>query len=520
VIAANPKPCTTPRSIATKVPIGNRFGRVLVVKLAVALAGLFVLVTTAVTWAEHETYNSTSLDIAAYSHLLWNTAHGSPFETTLLLHNRLHLAEHVALLLLPLAPLYGLWPDTKPLLLLQQTALAASGLPIFWLACRQLGPWWALLTLGCYYGMPTLAEVALDAFYPIAFAALPVGAALALALSGWQRAAALLSLFALLLEEEAALVALGLAFYLLVFGSSARRIGASLFAAALVWLVLAETVAMPAFSQPNAGGAETRPEGHFRQLLANPSSWVGTVVATRLEPDLLRGLGPSARGGPPPCPQPGQCSALRWWLYPTAGLALLSPQVLSIAAPPAAALLLADRPGRFRRHWSAPILPVVWTAAVFGLAKLGRRRALGLAGGVLLLAASLVMYRLDSPLPLGTQFEASDVVPSASSADLRRLAACIPEGASVAASRRGLAHLANRHEIHVFPLRDYSPALWPANRLPAYLLLDLRNADTVRELESPSSPLRTSPPYQEARRTPNALLLSHPSVGSSPSLAC
>src|SRR5438093_630875 len=129
---------------------------------ALALALLFTVVTTAITWAEHETYNSTSLDMGVYAQLLWDTAHGHPFATTLLLQNRLHLAEHLALLLLPLAPLYGLVPDVKLLLLLQQVALALSGLAVFWVARGVLGSRLALVALTAYYAMPTLAEVALD----------------------------------------------------------------------------------------------------------------------------------------------------------------------------------------------------------------------------------------------------------------------------------------------------------------------------------------------------------------------
>src|SRR6266571_6701585 len=107
---------------------------------ALGIALVFSLVTLAITWAEHQTYNSTSLDMAVYTQLVWNAADGHPFETTLLLHNRLHLAEHLALLLLPLAPLYGLWPDARLLLAFQQTALGLSGLAVYWFSRQRLSP--------------------------------------------------------------------------------------------------------------------------------------------------------------------------------------------------------------------------------------------------------------------------------------------------------------------------------------------------------------------------------------------
>lgn len=265
---------------------------------------------------------------------------------------------------------------------------------------------------------------------------------------------------------------------------------------------------MPSFYQPTTAADETRAERHFSQLRENPTGWLLGVALNRLDPEMLGSLRlPRALGQPTRCPERGHCSALRWWLYPTAGLPLLSPATLLMAGPPAAALLLADKPGRFRRHWATPMLPVIWLAATLGVARLAARRPVRFAAVAALLAATAVMYRLDSSLPLGGQYDPEDIAGSALAADLSRLGASIPEGASLAASRRGLAHLANRRELYVFPPKDYGPGLWPPPELPSYALLDLQNADVVRDLESPTGSLRTNPPYRELARTPNALLL-------------
>ena len=477
-------------------------------RLAIGLGVFYTLLTTAITWAEHATYNRTSLDLGVYTQLVWNMAHGRPFETTLLLQNRLHLAEHLALLLLPLGPLYGLVPDVRVLLLLEQAALALSGLPVFWLARCRLGPRLGLVILACYYAMPVLADVALDGVYPIVFAAVPAGLAAALALSGVRRTAAISSLLALTFEEEAALLALGVGLYLLWFRPTARGTAAVLLLAGGLWLGSAEGLVMPSFYQPTTSADETRAERHFSQLRENPAGWLQSVALNRLDPETLGALRlPRRVGQPTRCPEGGHCSALRWWLYPTAGLALLSPPALLIAGPPAASLLLADRPGRFRRHWAAPMLPVFWLAATLGLVRLAGRRRIRLAAVAALLGATLLMYHLDSSLPFGGQYDPGDIAGSALAADLSRLGARIPDGASVAASRRGLAHLANRRELYVFPPKDYGPGLWPPPELPAYALLDLQNVDVVRDLESPTGSLRTDPPYRELARTANALLL-------------
>jgi hypothetical protein len=364
--------------------------------------------------------------------------------------------------------------------------------------------------------MPTLGEVALDAIYPIAFAALPIGGAAALALHGFWRSAALLASLALLMEEEAALAGLGLGLLLLVALKAPRRLGGVVLLTSALWLGVGELAAMPRFQHGQAEG-ESRPERHFGELQDSPLAWLGAVAVNRLEPDLVRAL--DLRGASPePCPNPGHCSALRWWVYPTGGIALLSPQTLLIAGPPAAALLLADRPGRFRRHWAAPMLPIIWLATAAGLANLAAWPRARLIGVSALVLGSALTYSLDASLPFGGQFEPFDVVATPLGTDLDRLNRCIPARASVGASRRGLAHLANREHVYVFPGEDYGPGLWPPAQRPSLLRLDLRNGDTVRALQGTESPLRGSSPYRELARTDNALLLQDPA--SPPGTMC
>jgi uncharacterized membrane protein len=366
-----------------------------------------------------------------------------------------------------------------------------------------MGPSLATVVASCYYVMPTLGEVALDAFYPIALAAIPVGWSAALALEGRIRSAALPALLAVLVEEEAALAVVGTGLFLFLLHPAARRIGTTLMSVGIVWLGLAAVMLMPSFAQPGRAQAETRVESHFEELRTRPLAWLWTVAVTRLEPDVLRWIGwPGARQQAA-CPVAGQCSALRWWLYPTGGVALLSPASLVMAAPPAAALLLADKPGRFRRHWAAPMLPVIWLSAVFGLGRLVSRPRLLRAGAAVMVAATLLMYRLDGSLPLGSQFEADDVVWKPVGVDLRSLRAEIPDGAVAVSSRRGLAHLSNRRYLYVFPFGDYADRPAPPEGVPLYGLFDLTNEATARELGA--SPPQASPAGR--RVTPNALLL-------------
>lgn len=432
--------------------------------IAVALGTAYWALVTWMAIAEYETFNTTARDLAVYLQVVWNTAHGQPFATTLLENNRLHVAEHLAGLLALLAPLYRALPDPRWLLGLQQAAVALSGAPVFLWARHALGARWAALVLACYYAMPTLAEAALDAFYPIVFAAVPLGFSAYFALRSRPGAAVLLGVLALPIEEESGLVALGIGIFLLSARQS-RRWGALLASVAMAWLVVGATVVMPGFHERSTIASDgNRTVGHFDELRANPGGMAAAFVQRRLP------------------------LAAEWLLLPTGGVALLGPRVLAITAPELGALLLADREGRYRRHWVAPALPIIWLATVSGIARLRHTPARSLAGG-LMVAGSITAFAIDSSLPGGGDYEPYDTVWSPRAEQLQRALAEVPADVSVAASRRILAYLAHRHELYVYP-PSYAGALWPVEPAPRHWVFDLSNDQTREHLAGRSSPLR------------------------------
>ncbi|MDP8923150.1 MAG: DUF2079 domain-containing protein, partial [Chloroflexota bacterium] len=216
---------------------------------------------------------------------------------------------------------------------------------------------------------------------------------------------------------------------------------------------------------------------HFAQLREAPAATLATLLTERVP------------------------LAARWLLAPTGGVALLAPQVLLIDLPDAAVLVMADKEQRFRRHWVAPTLPIIWLATVVGLARLRHPplRALGI--GALVLGMTWT-YVLDSDLPGGGDSDPSDLVWTERSEQMDYLVRRVPPDASVAASRRVLGDLANRAELYVFP-PSYMGKLWPPNRRPQVYLLDLTNDGTREALLGRQSPLRTT-------RTPYAIWLAGP----------
>lgn len=420
--------------------------------------------------AEVDTYNSTSRDIGVYLQLLWNTAHGRPFQTTLLEANRVHLAEHVALLVPVLAPVFALVPDVRWLFAAQTTVLALAAAPVYLLARRLLGgTLLPTIFVAAYFAMPALTEIAYDAFYPVTWTALPVGFAAYFLLIGRTRPGTALALLAIPMEEEAGLAVLGLGLFLLL-RSGQRRLGAALFGVAALWLALIALVVMPRFHEPSTlpAAGENRTLDHFHQLLADPRAAAEDVALRRVP------------------------LAARWLLAPTGGLALLAPPVLVIDLPQAATLLLADKE-RFRRHWAAPMLPTIWLASVVGFAAL-RRPELRMAGLALMIVGTVGCYLVDSNLPGGGDADPADLVWSDRAEQLAYLVARVPPGASLGASRRVLSQVADRTELYVFP-PSYGGKLWPPERRLQAYLFDLTNDGTREALVTRQSPLRANRPY-------------------------
>src|SRR4051794_35318511 len=166
----------SPEVATPRGPARLRFDQLAVV-LATLLGVTFFAATNWIAFARHDAFLTGRFDLEIYTQVIWNTGHGHPFQTTLLKSNLSHLAEHVALVLVPIAALYRLLPDPKLLLVLQQAALALLGVPLFIVARRALGSGWqALLVLACFYLTPALAGVALDDFHAVPIASLPLAA--------------------------------------------------------------------------------------------------------------------------------------------------------------------------------------------------------------------------------------------------------------------------------------------------------------------------------------------------------
>jgi uncharacterized membrane protein len=431
----------------------------------------------------HHAFATGRHDLEIYAQVVWNTANGAPYATTLLRTNTLHLAEHLALVLLPLAPLYGALPDPRLLLLIQQATLATAALAIGFFARRRLGDAAGLVVLACCLLSPVLAAIALDDFHAVVLTTLPIAVGLVLALVSRPRCALLSLLAAALMEEEAALALAGLGLLMLV--RRPRLLGAGGLVAAAIILSLAAGAIMPSFHDPrtiNAGG--TRTAGHFSAVSTAPGVVIERLLGRRGQNVFLS------------------------FVVPTAGLPFLSPTILPAGLPTFVALFLQDRDDTYTRHWAAPIIPAVWLAAVGGLAVLhGRARQAGLTT---LIIATCAAYLFASPLPGGGAFVPAQFARSPREAALERALGVVPPDAPTVVSGNLAAHLANRRHLYIFPVDEqYASQLgYESQAVDAYVL-DFADRATSRVAPlAKDSPLTASPPFVMQSAAQKVLVLT------------
>src|SRR3954464_1075276 len=94
----------TPAAIALP-RTGSATLRVRLVWLSlIAMTTAFIVSMSLLAVAQHATYTTGRQDLEIYTQVIWNTANGHPYDTTLLKTNRSHLAEHMAGAVLLLAP--------------------------------------------------------------------------------------------------------------------------------------------------------------------------------------------------------------------------------------------------------------------------------------------------------------------------------------------------------------------------------------------------------------------------------
>ena len=429
------------------------------------MVGLYVVYFLSLTLTSHAAFRTSALDLGIYDQVVWNTAHGRILEYSAEpKHGSSFLSTHLQPILVLLAPLYWLWSDVRALIILQTLVIGVSALPVYILASWQLGSRWAALALVFAYLMfPALQAVNGFVFHPESFEPLLLLSAVVLfevsrhrlkvpRLSD-RKASALLVVvlvLALAVKEDVALILIAFGAYLFIFRKE-RRFGLALIAGSALWFAVGMFGVMPLF---RAG--KMSPFFSRYSHLGNTPLEIGQTLLTH--PGLVANS----------LLTPANGTMLVSLLLPLAMLPLLDLGVLLVAAPVLVAYGLSNNPLMQRMEqfqYAAPIIPVVTTAAIYGLGSWRKHRGLARLlpfALAVLLVCSLAYQTARGFTPLSHLFDWPIVSEHHRIGD--SLMSQIPADASLVVQDSLYPHLSQRQAISF---------LWPKEGWADFILLDV-----------------------------------------------
>jgi uncharacterized membrane protein len=263
------------------------------------------------------------------------------------------LGDHFTPIVALLAPFFRLYPSPVTLLVAQALLAAVSVLPVYRAAAERLGVGPGRAIAAAYGFCWGLQQLVYYDFHELAFAVPLLACSLSALVRERIRGAVLWALPLVLVKEDQGftVAAIGL---IIAFGYRRRMAGLALAAWGLAWSLLAILVIIPHFNPRHSyaywlqGGAASPVGGHFDV----------TAVAAQL-----------AAGGST------KLATLGFLVLPTALAALRSPLVL--AALPDLALRFVSPNSVYwgtAWHYNAPLMPIVFVAAIDGLARLRAAR--------------------------------------------------------------------------------------------------------------------------------------------------
>ncbi len=387
-------------------------------------------------------------DLGNMTQAVWSTAHGDPLAVTNLAGEQTsRLASHFDPILLLFAPLWLVWPSPSLLLVTQSLLLALGALPVFWLARKHLGSERTALGFALAYLLyPATQWVALAEFHPVALAC-PF-----LLFAFWyldEDRLVPFALFAVLAgttKEEVPLAVAGLGLWY-AFARKHRAVGAAIAVAGVAASALAVGVVIPHFN-------EGEPSDFYGRYDEVGGSALGILETAVTDPLKVLGVAFDTRGL-------GYVVRL---LAPVAFLPLAAPLALLPALPDLALNLLSSTRTQtsIHFHYTAPLIPAVFAATIFGAARL--RFSIGTPLVVLAVASNVALFAF----PIWDLQSGSFAV-TAHDRVAARAVELIPEDAVVSASNSLGAQLSTRRRFLSFPvLRD---AEWVAadETSPGYL---------------------------------------------------
>jgi uncharacterized membrane protein len=415
----------------------------------------------------HARFATFGFDLGIYDQAGWLVAFGEPGLITI---RGLEVwGHHGTFVFFLLAPGYWLGGGPTWLLFAQVASQASGAIALFLLVrdvCGRGGRWLGVVAGAALLLNPTQQFLVWEYFHPESFAVGPLLFAWwALRTERW-RVFAIAAFVAMLCKEDVVLAVAMMGVLIAISSPRSRttlQIGATTIVVALAWYVAVTRWMIPHY---NPGGAF-----YEQQFFTDFGTSMGEVLWTAVSHpiDTLRFI-----------TRDGHLEWYRRMLYPVAGLCLLRPKVMLVAAPMIGVALLADEGHSWvrdaRYHYSAIVSAVAVLAAVEALMWIRRRtvdldgvRQAALVVAMVVVVAALAATRVwgvapgardastrlywplqpgESPLDvvLGVDVRADPVAAAKQDA-----VGAVPAHARVSASYNIDPHLTHRRFVYQFP---------------------------------------------------------------------
>lgn len=381
----------------------------------------------------HASFQTNLLDLGYYTQVIWNTAHGRWFVTSL--KPPTFLGDHFSPILLLLAPLFWLAPDARTLLVIEAIALATAAFPAY-LLLRTRYPVLAPIVVLAFSLNPLVHQTANHEFHEIMLAVPTLALSVYALVTRRDRLLWLGLALTLLIREDMAVYVASFGLYLVVCRADRRWQGVAVLMVSVVWLL-----ALTEWIIPALGSGVYRHTGPFAQfgdstreillgVMQNPGRLLKPIVAACGNGTLL------------------------FLFLPVAGLAWLAPGEELLWIPGLLVLLMSDdlSVSRLLSWHAAPLIPLLWASVAVAVGRQRPRWATLSAG--LLAALASVGYLLWSPFPGGGRFEPAAYEITHHAQVAHRILAQIPIDASVATQSKLGAHLGTRERLYQFPWFD------------------------------------------------------------------
>ena len=401
----------------------------------------------------HDLFLTNGFDFGIFDYMVWNNLHGN-FFSGLFIGEKSHLSLHFQLILLPLAPIYLIWPDAKALLFIQSLVLGLGALPIYWLAENRLNRWMGVGFAAVYLLFPALQGANLTEFHTV-----PLAAGF-LAYAYWYlrcsnfKMLLLFSLLAAACQEDVLIIVGMMGFYLYLTQKDFRGIILGL--VGFGGFLILSLLIIPSFASHR--------ELHFALLryktLGGSIPNILTTFGTR--PDFVWNFVMS---------EPDRVRYLTHLLAPVAYLSLFDPLTLLIIVPTVLLYLLSDVPTMFaldRFQYSAVVVPFVVASAINGTAflvtVLHQKRGFSLKFLYTLFAVAILLASVGYHLKFGhTPVSLSFNLPAAEARHQTayRMLELIPAEAVVSAQAGLSPHVTHRPGAYLFPFltsAEHGPA--------------------------------------------------------------